>query len=403
MPLMVAVSLILVAMALTACPPGATAAPLESGPYAAWARGPSADPGFFPLAVWLQDPDRAEEYRALGINAYVGLWKGPTEEQLARLRKAGMKVICDQNDVGLKHLDDPTIIGWMHGDEPDNAQPRSEGGYGPGIPPANIIADYQEMRRRDPTRPVILNLGQGVAYDDWKGIGCTLDEYPEYIKGCDIVSFDIYPMANQVGLSDGANWLWLVARGLERLGRWGEGQKVVWNALECTQISEPGHKATPDQVRSEVWMSIIHGSRGIIYFVHQFRPTFIEAALLADPEMSPGVKAINQQVLSFAPLLNSPSVENAVGVASSNPDVPVDIMVKRQGDSIYIFAIGMRNHDTRAAFRVEDLRRNWVKRNGTAQVMGEGRTLPIWGGKFEDEFRPYQVHIYKVDVAEQEP
>ncbi len=30
-------------------------------------------------------------------------------------------------------------------------------------------------------------------------------------------------------------------------------------------------------------MSLIFGSRGLIYFVHQFKPKFIEAALLADP------------------------------------------------------------------------------------------------------------------------
>lgn len=368
-------------------------------PYAAWSRGPSADPSFFPIAVWLQDPKQAEAYKALGINTYVGLWEGPTEGQLAQLSQAGMKVICDQNEVGLRHRDDPTIIAWMHGDEPDNAQPLPGGGYGPGIPPAKIVADYQQIRGKDPSRPVLLNLGQGVAYDDWKGIGCTLADYPEYIRGCDIVSFDIYPMANQVGLGDGAGWLWLVGRGLDRLHQWGRRRKVVWNALECTQISAPGHKATPGQVRSEVWMSLIHGSTGIIYFVHQFQPTFVEAALLADPEMSAAVKALNAEIRTLAPVLNSPTITNAVGVTSSNPDVPVDIMVKREGRALYIFAIGMRNHATRAAFRVDDLRQDWMnKKNGTAEVVGEDRTLPIWGGRFEDEFQPYQVHIYRIEL-----
>ena len=88
-----------------------------------------------------------------GFNLYVGLWKGPTEAQLEALRKAGMPVICAQNEVGLRHRDDPIIVGWMHGDEPDNAQRRPDGkGYGPPIPPAKIIADYQRMRAADPTR-----------------------------------------------------------------------------------------------------------------------------------------------------------------------------------------------------------------------------------------------------------
>ena len=76
----------------------------------------------FPIAVWLQSPANAAKYRAAGINLYVGLWQGPTEEQLAALKAAGMPVICEQNPVALAHRNDPTIAGWMQGDEPDNAQ-----------------------------------------------------------------------------------------------------------------------------------------------------------------------------------------------------------------------------------------------------------------------------------------
>ena len=48
---------------------------------------------------------------------------------------------------------------------------------------------------------------------------------------------------------------------------------------------QPQAKATPHQVKAEVWMSLVHGSRGLIYFVHQFKPRFNEHALLDDPEM----------------------------------------------------------------------------------------------------------------------
>ena len=41
----------------------------------------SSDPSFFPIAVWLQSPGKAPQYKAAGINTYVGLWRGPTEEQ----------------------------------------------------------------------------------------------------------------------------------------------------------------------------------------------------------------------------------------------------------------------------------------------------------------------------------
>src|SRR5271154_3655941 len=165
-------------------------------PYAKWKNGPSPDPAYFPIAVWLQDPSNAERYKAAGFNTYVGLWKGPTEEQLAVLKKAGMRVFCEQNATALKHLDDPVIAGWMHGDEPDNAQELPGGkGYGPPVSPDKIVAEYQQIHTADPSRPVMLNLGQGVAWDGWYGRGVRsghLEDYPLYMKGSDIVSFDIY-------------------------------------------------------------------------------------------------------------------------------------------------------------------------------------------------------------------
>ena len=153
---------------------------------------------FFPHRRVLQDPLNAERYCKAGINTYVGLWEGPTEEQLAALKKAGQWVICGQNEVGLRHCADPTIIGWMHNDEPDNAQSRGVSlGFGSPIPPEKIAEDYQRMKVRDSSRPILLNLGQGVAWDNWYGRGKRNhhpEDYPEYLKGWDIVSFDIYPV-----------------------------------------------------------------------------------------------------------------------------------------------------------------------------------------------------------------
>ena len=57
------------------------------GPYARWSHGPAGDKDFFPIAVWLQNPTKADRYLAAGFNLYVGLWRGPTEEQLRQLKR----------------------------------------------------------------------------------------------------------------------------------------------------------------------------------------------------------------------------------------------------------------------------------------------------------------------------
>ena len=72
------------------------------------------DPTFFPIGVWLQSPERAASYKAIGINTFVGLWKGPTENQLATLAKYGMMAVAGQNDVGLHSINRGIIKGWLH-------------------------------------------------------------------------------------------------------------------------------------------------------------------------------------------------------------------------------------------------------------------------------------------------
>ena len=66
---------------------GGSGAESEKAPT--WTNGPPADPGYFPVAVWLQSPRNAAKYKAAGINLYIGLFRGPTEEELQTLRQVG--------------------------------------------------------------------------------------------------------------------------------------------------------------------------------------------------------------------------------------------------------------------------------------------------------------------------
>ncbi|MHC4230371.1 MAG: hypothetical protein ACYSW0_23295 [Planctomycetota bacterium] len=370
---------------------------VAASPYAKWQSGPPHDANFFPIAVWLQNPGKADKYKQAGINTYVGLWRGPTDKQLAELRQAGMKVICHQNKAGLEHADDSTIIGWMHGDEPDNAQSLGKGkGYGPPILPEKIIDDYHKIRKVDPARPVLLNLGQGVAWDGWHGRGVRKnhpEDYPEYVKGCDIASFDIYPAVHSK--PEVAGNLWYVAKGVERLKKWTEGKKVVWNCIECTRIHNPNKKATPHEVRCEVWMSIIHGSMGLIYFVHEWEPRFNESALLSDPEMLSAVTKINRQITELAPVLNSPTIRDAVSVSSSNEAVPVATMVKKHEGATYLFAVAMREGKTTATFDLQKLRDGI-----TVEVLAENRAITSKNGVFKDIFETWDVHLYRIQDVE---
>ena len=383
--------------------------PTHTSPYVRWEKGPSHDASFFPIAVWLQSPKNASRYREAGINLYVGLWKGPTREQIEELRKHGMPAICSQNAFGIEHQDEDIIVGWMHGDEPDNAQNMAAGWedlrdaeikvtingmeygkWGPPIPPSRIVADFRRMKTIDPTRPVFLNLGQGVAWN-YPGRGIRKshpEDYPEYVKGCDIVSYDIYPARHNTAEIKGK--LWYVPKGIVNLRKWSKDEQIVWNCIECNRAGFMDEKPTPEEVRTEVWMSLIHGSKGIIYFVHHFGP-FVEAGLFRDQELLKSVTALNRQIARLAPVLNSPTIQDGAIVSSDNEDVPVAIMMKRHKGATYLFAVGMRNGATSATFTVQG-----IEGERTVEVLDEHRMLTSKGGVFKDTFGPYDVHLYRI-------
>ncbi|MCL5283785.1 MAG: hypothetical protein M1330_03630, partial [Armatimonadetes bacterium] len=135
----------------------------------------------------------------------------------------------------------------------------------------------------------------------------------------------------------------------------------------------------------------LHGSRGLIYFVHQFKPKFDEHKLLDDPVMLKAVIAINHQVESLAPIINRPNILHLVSVSSTSTDVPIDTMVKRDGRTVYLFTVGMRNNSTTGDFTVKGL-----PAHATAEVIGEHRSIAVVNGRFEDHFSPYGVHIYRI-------
>ena len=350
-----------------------------------------ADVEFFPIGVWLQSPSSAPKYQAIGINTFVGLWQGPTEAQLATLTKYGMFVVTDQNTTALASPNRDVIKAWLDSrDEPDNAQPIGFGLHGSCIPATEVVRRSREMKMRDPTRPVMVGFGQGVANEFWRGRGpCNgdLKYYDVAAEAADILSFDIYPVGSATPQVKGK--LEYVARGVSNLLKLAGPAQKVWNVIETTAL-DPDHPVTPAQVRSEVWMSLIHGSSGIVYFVHEFKPNSREDAIFRHIDVVEEVTRTNELIKALAPVLNSQNVHEELPVSSA---VPIATMVKRYNNALYVFAVAMRDEACTVSFNA----REFVV-DGRAEVVGEQRSIAISAGVFEDTFVGYGVHIYKISL-----
>jgi hypothetical protein len=106
--------------------------------------------------------------------------------------------------------------------------------------------------------------------------------------------------------------------------------------------------------------------------------------------MARAVAAINRQVRELAPALNSPDVAAGAVVSSSKEGVPVDFVVKRHGGRTYLFSVAMREGGTTATLTLPGTG------DAPVEVLGEGRTIQAVGGKWEDRFTGYQVHLYRI-------
>jgi hypothetical protein len=165
----------------------------------------------------------------------------------------------------------------------------------------------------------------------------------------------------------------------------------VWNCIECTDMDGIGRKATPAQVRSEIWMALIRGSRGLIYFIHQFKPVLNESALLSDPEMLTAVTAINRQIKELAPFLNDPSLPDALTTVSSPAGSPVIAVLKESRGTTCVFAVKLTPEPATAAFTLKNTPAT------KARVLEESRQLEVADRTFKDFFAPYAVHLYRLE------
>lgn len=357
-----------------------------------FANGFPTDPGFFPIGVWLQNPRNAAAYSGMGINTFVGLWQPPTEAELGQLERNHIHVIVEHSPKVQALPNAHVIRAWLQADEPDNAQSNGAGGYGDCILPEELVRRYRETRTLDATRPVFLNFGQAVANAKWFGRGqrCSQiapkDYYSPASAGADIVSFDIYPAAEE-RQAYVMGKLELVGLGVANLKRWSQPGQPIWNAIETTHINHPSRRPLPSEIRAEVWMSLIHGSNGIFYFVHEWKPSFREDGIRRYPDTVQEVSRLNAQIRQLAPVLNSPTRVGAVKV-----EAPVEIatMVKVLDGETYLFAVSMENTPAKAKLTLASAGSN------RAVVLGEDRIVDIKDGAIEDTFAGYGVRLYKI-------
>ena len=362
------------------------------------------DPNFFPVGAWLEGVQTQQDInldKAAGFNMYIGI---TANSNFSLIEQNGMYVIAQQDELRTNNtiINNSTTVGWIVYDEIDMI-------LGPGgfSTQQNIIASLP-----NDDRFIYNNYGKGVQF--WE----TDAEAARYVNSVDVLSADLYWFTdpNIAGGSEGgellnngnpltltqtqlaANYGYSIDH-LRALDATDGVPHPIWGFVELgwpfTETAAQGGRAiAPAEVKAAVWHQIIAGARGIIYFNHSFGGPEDTQNVLRDPAYAGIAAAVTQTdalIKQLAPVINSPFDDAFVTVNSS-----VRAMAKYYNGEHYVFAGATVNG---AATSTDSFTLAGIG-TGTAEVIGENRTIPIVNGQFVDTFADGNaIHIYHIIAA----
>jgi len=337
---------------------------------------------FFLIGGW--GPMRYYAYlKKLGINT-IGI--GPSEffaqkfttaMCLEEAKRLGLYTTCaieEYDKVDRKH---PTIIGWDQVDEPDYLE-RDQPGY-----IKNLIKTYNDLHAVD-TRPVFVCFGSLFA----RGVPPIKNNlYVEYSeKTADVIMTDIYPVGNL----NKPDELWVMAKAMKNLDKVTKGKKPIMIAVEVTKIAADAERApTAAEVRSEVWMVIVHGAKGISYFSSSFNKIRYSPTAIPEDVEAELIKT-NKEITDLTDVILSKDSTEKLEVIEPEGST-VATMLKSKGNKLYLFTVNMKK--TPAKFKF--IFNSNIK--GEAEVYGENRKVKIMNNAIEDDYKSFEPHIYVVE------
>ena len=351
---------------------------------------------FLPIMSWLQSPRIYLKLRGLNFNTFCGT--GKPDQAAAAARVAGGYLIpgFSRSMVG-----NPDVLAYIHGDEPDLPK-----GGKPRMTLGKLESDYRAIKKGDSTRPLLMTFTAHFMKSKTNKYNVAMKRqiYPKYVKFCDVVGFDTYPI---YGSGMPGN-LCDVAEGVTELRALAGPQRPVYAWIETSKGSKwmtysKQLDVLPIHTRAEVWMALIRGATAIGYFTHAWRPDFREFAPTA--EMQAELKRLNGQITRLAPMLLASPSKKKIKITMSG-GLNCHLKATEHKGFLYIFA---QNLDLGPNPKKLKQFQNISPRGGKAtisvagleagtkvEVIDEDRSIVVGAGKFTDQFGPLAEHIYRI-------
>jgi hypothetical protein len=237
--------------------------------------------------------------------------------------------------------DHPALLCWYVYDEPSGEQF------------AEAEARLRLAKALDPSRPAYINY---LSRDLTRQAG-------------DIYSTDVYPIPHSTPMAA----INAVARMREAAEK---ERKPVWMWLQGTGYAYwMAREPSPRELSCMVYGSLIQGARGILYF----------AQIPRTKECFAEMRALCVEVDALTPALYS--LEPTPEVRCDEPNLLVRAFAHR--GEVWVLTVNTVNRTTRARFILPTAK-------DQVEVVFEGRRLPVNENGWEDDFGPYERHVYRL-------
>jgi PKD repeat protein len=215
----------------------------------------------------------------------------------------------------------------------------------------------------------------------------------------DVMDYDIFPLghcdhSSLGGAGDNTRLFEAYAEGIDNTIERSYNLYPILSVVEVQDLypedSYPG--PTPEQLRMEIWMNIVHGMKGLSWF-HYFgvRP----------PENDAVLAEFVDQIKIWGITILGPEPDTTVTDDANVLNTRVDTMVRETSSDIWIYTVRITEIEGEPADVLYDVSFHLSTGNSeemTVYDLGAGttRTLQISGGNFQDDFERYDVHVYKI-------
>jgi hypothetical protein len=342
----------------------------------------SATPSFFPIGVWDQPTGNFDTWKQRGINTLVQYDSYGNTQSIAywsqiALDKGLHMIRQADTDPAADAAKWSNLLAWMQPDEPELRSDFSTG---------DAAATYSQLKAADPKMPVFVNFDASDIVGWQKDVSAAT--YQRFMSAADWISGGMYPISGWNRLDD----LDVMGRAVDRMEAMDQGAPT-FAVIESSNQEGPWLPAnspspTPTQVRAQVWDSVIHGARGIIYFPQQLSEINGFNYDAIPPGVAAEITKIDAQLTSIGAALESPLDPPTAGVTVS---APLEATWRTYHRHNYFIVF---NYSARTISRRITL--GGTGRAKAATVVGESRSVSLNRGAFTDTFAPYSAHIYAV-------